>query len=105
MVYSFFVGLTIGLPVGCYLREVGYANKIKDAYHVLVPAPEADKSLQYKNKSEDFYKNLKRGNAEAKDFERYIYGGTHNLRSKDQADIAEKDIEHIMKEYKSVGKS
>ena len=27
MVYAFFAGLFIGLPIGCYLRERGYVNK------------------------------------------------------------------------------
>lgn len=39
MVYAFFVGATLGLPLGCYLREVGYAKKLQDAYHVFVAPP------------------------------------------------------------------
>ena len=42
MVYAFFVGLTIGLPLGCYMREAGYVHKIKSAYNVFVPPPETD---------------------------------------------------------------
>ena len=100
MVYAFFVGLTVGLPVGCYMREVGYAQKIKNAYNVFVPPPEADKSNQLKSKSGQFYNNLKKGQVEAKDFERYVYGGTHNLKTNDAADRAEKDVEKMMKEYR-----
>ena len=100
MVYAFFVGLTVGLPVGCYLREVGYAQKFKNAYNVFVPPPETDKAQQMKSKSGEFFNNLKKGQVEAKDFERYVYGGTHNLRSNDQADKAEKEIKEIMKEYR-----
>jgi hypothetical protein len=36
MVYAFFTGLFIGLPVGCYLREAGYAKKFKNAYNIFV---------------------------------------------------------------------
>jgi hypothetical protein len=43
-----------------------------------VPPPDADKSNQLKSKSEQFYNNLKKGQVEAKDFERYIYGGSYN---------------------------
>lgn len=100
MVYAFFVGLTIGLPLGCYMREAGYAQKVKSAYNVFVPLPETDKANQMKSKSGEFYNNLKKGQVEAKDFERYVYGGTHNLRSKDSADTAEKEVEKIMKEYR-----
>ena len=41
MVYAFFVGITLGLPLGCYLREVGIAGKIKNAYNVFVPLPDS----------------------------------------------------------------
>lgn len=42
MVYAFFVGMALGLPLGCYLREVGYAQKLKNAYGIFVPPPETD---------------------------------------------------------------
>jgi hypothetical protein len=89
MVYAFGLGLFLGLPLGCYLREVGYANKIRSAYEVFVPPPTADKSDRFRNKAGDFYKNLQKGQADVKDFERYVYGGSHNERSKDATDIAE----------------
>lgn len=41
MVYAFFVGAFVGLPLGCYLREIGIAKKMQDAYNVLVPPPGA----------------------------------------------------------------
>ena len=100
MVYAFFVGLTIGLPVGCYMREAGYAQKIKNAYNVFVPLPETDKAAKYKSKADEFYKNIRKGQTEAKDFERYVYGGSHNLRSSDEADKAAKEVESVMKEYR-----
>jgi hypothetical protein len=102
MVYAFVTGMFLGLPLGCYLREVGVANKIRTAYEVFVPAPTADKMDKYRNKSQDFFKNLKKGQADVKDFERYIYGGTRNERSQDAIDIAEKEIEKTMKEYKKI---
>jgi hypothetical protein len=37
MVYAFFVGLFVGLPVGCYLREAGYQRKFKNAYQQFAP--------------------------------------------------------------------
>ena len=37
MVYSFFVGMFLGFPVGCYLRETGYHKRALEAYRVLVP--------------------------------------------------------------------
>ena len=74
MVYAFMTGMFIGLPLGCYLREVGVANKLRNAYEVFVPPPAADKMDRYRSKSQDFFKNLKKGQAEVKDFERYIYG-------------------------------
>jgi hypothetical protein len=43
MVYAFFVGMFVGLPFGCYLREVGYAKKFRNAYEIFVPPPEANK--------------------------------------------------------------
>ena len=99
MVYAFFVGLTIGLPLGCYMREAGYAHKIKSAYNVFVPPPETDTAQKYKSKANEFYKNIRKGQAETTDFERYVYGGSHNLRTSDEADKAEKSVEKIMKEY------
>jgi|LauGreDrversion4_2_1035121.scaffolds.fasta_scaffold1152287_1 hypothetical protein len=100
MVYAFFVGLTLGLPLGCYMREAGYAHKIRSAYNVFVPPPETNKAEQYKSKAKDFYRNIRKGETEAKDFERYIYGGSHNLRSSDEADKVEKDVEKVMKEFR-----
>lgn len=100
MVYAFFVGLTIGLPVGCYLREAGYAQKIKNAYNVFVPPPETDKAAKYKSKADEFYKNIRKGQTEAKDFERYVYGGSHNLKTSDEYDKAAKGVESVMKEYR-----
>jgi hypothetical protein len=35
MVYAFGVGLLIGLPVGCYMRERGYTQKIMKAYEIM----------------------------------------------------------------------
>lgn len=61
MVYAFFVGLTVGLPMGCYLREVGYAKKFKDAYYIFAAAPDTHTSDKFKSKSEEFYKNIKKG--------------------------------------------
>jgi hypothetical protein len=61
MVYAFLVGLTLGLPIGCYLREAGYAHKILNAYNIFVPPPATDTSDKYKNKSKEFYDNIRKG--------------------------------------------
>lgn len=41
MVYLFFGGLFVGLPVGCWLRERNYHAKFIKAYQVIVPPAEA----------------------------------------------------------------
>ena len=99
MVYAFFVGLTVGLPLGCYMREAGYASKLKSAYNVFVPPTEANKSDKFQNRSEEFYNNIKKGQADVKDFERYVYGGTFNDRNKDQTDQIEAEVKKKFKEY------
>ena len=100
MVYAFFVGMFVGLPFGCYLSEVGYAKKFRNAYEIFVPPPEANKFDQYKNKSAEFYENIKRGQVDHKEFERYIYGGTKNLRSKDDIDEAEAKAQKAFQDFK-----
>ncbi|CDW81037.1 UNKNOWN [Stylonychia lemnae] len=87
MVYSFFVGMFVGLPIGCYLREVGYANKFKSAYKIFFPDQGIMKSDKLKNKSAQFFESLKRGEVEAKDFEKYVYGGQHNNRQSDVKEV------------------
>ena len=44
MVYAFFVGMFVGLPIGCYLRERGYTQKVMKAYDVISPAGDLKKS-------------------------------------------------------------
>ena len=78
MVYAFMFGLFVGLPLGCYLREAGYARKFQNAYNIFFPDTNEMKMDRYKNKSKEFFENLKKGQVEAKDFERYIYGGQYN---------------------------
>ena len=55
-------------------REVGVARKLQNAYEVFVPAASADRMDKFRSKTDDFYKNLKKGQTDVKDFERYIYG-------------------------------
>ena len=66
MVYAFMVGMFIGLPIGCYLREAGVSNKFKKAYGIINPnsleKSEKDKNL-LKDPRAKFYENLKRGDA------------------------------------------
>lgn len=72
------VGLFIGLPAGCYLREAGYHHRALRAYHVLVPKSEAPKSDGFRNSAEEYHENMMQGKADVKDFERYIYGDSYN---------------------------
>jgi len=83
MVSAFIVGLTFGLPLGCYMREVGYAKKLQDAYRVFVPAPSTHTSDELKNKNVNFYENIKKGQVDPKEFERYVYGGQYAKRNQD----------------------
>jgi hypothetical protein len=86
MVYAFFVGLFVGLPVGCYLRERGYTNKVMRAYEVFTPVTDVKKSDEFKSTNKQFYEDLKRGLVSNEDFERYIYGGNRNEKGKDERD-------------------
>lgn len=51
MVYAFFVGLFLGLPVGCYLREAGYQQKFRRAYQQFSPDSNEQKKDLFTNKS------------------------------------------------------
>jgi hypothetical protein len=90
MVLAFAIGLFVGLPVGCYLREVGYVRKFHKAYEVFSPDDGSRKTDNYQNKSKEFYENLARGQVDHKDFERYIYGGSYNQKITDDRDKQEK---------------
>ena len=37
MVWAFCTGLVVGFPVGCYLREKGYTNRMRNAYVSMAP--------------------------------------------------------------------
>lgn len=84
MVYSFMFGLFIGLPIGCYLRETGYARKFNTAYNIFFPDKNEHKSDQFRNRSKEFFDNLKKGQVDNTDFERYIYGAQFNKRTSDE---------------------
>ena len=92
MVLAFVVGLVVGLPVGCYLREMGYAGKVKKAYQVFSPLSNERKIVKYENKTKEFYDSIAKGDADHKDFERYIYGGSYNKRNNDDRDDIETQI-------------
>ena len=100
MVYAFFIGLFVGLPIGCYLREVGYASKIQRAYQVLSPPQDSQKFDKLKSKSCQFYDDLKKGQVENKDFERYIYGGQHIKKNPDERDRIEENLRDSIKDFK-----
>ena len=38
MVWAFVGGLCVGFPVGCYLREQGYATRLRNAAKALSPS-------------------------------------------------------------------
>ena len=92
MVYAFGVGLFIGLPIGCYLREKGYAHKIRQAYDIFNTKRDERKMDQFQSTNKQFYDNLKKGQVNNEDFERYIYGGTFNKRTSDERDRIEDDV-------------
>ena len=37
MVWAFVTGIVMGFPVGCYMREQGYSEKLSNAIHALRP--------------------------------------------------------------------
>jgi hypothetical protein len=92
MVYAFMLGMTLGLPLGCYLRETGVARKLQTAYNIFVAPPDTHKADAFKNKSEQFYRNIKKGNVDPKEFERYVYGGSYAQRTQDEVDKIEKEV-------------
>ncbi|TNV72714.1 hypothetical protein FGO68_gene3592 [Halteria grandinella] len=104
MVYAFALGVTLGLPLGCYLRETGLARKLQSAYGLFVAPPDTHSSEKYKNKSEQFYKNIKKGQVDPTQFERYVYGGSYAQRTSDEVDKIESEVNQQMKELKYEGR-
>lgn len=51
MVYAFFGGMFVGLPIGCYLREKGYHSKAIKAYEIFNPKERVRNSEVLKSKS------------------------------------------------------
>ena len=98
MVYAFFAGLFVGLPVGCYLRERGYANKLNDAFRVFYPYTGAKHVDRFPDTNKEFYQNLKKGEVDREDFERYIYGGSKNEKARDERDILEEQARKKLNE-------
>ena len=85
MVWAFVTGLCFGLPAGVYLREKGYATKMRNAYQAMNPNEVQYKTdnfekLDGKKKADKYYRDLKTGMADPKDFERYIYGGNYDRK-------------------------
>ena len=90
MVYSFAIGMFVGLPVGCWMREQGHHHRAMRAYRVMFPKEAAPISDSYQNTNEQYQKDLMAGRVEPKDFERYIYGKEYNKqRGTDERDLAE----------------
>lgn len=100
MVYAFSIGLFLGIPFGCYLREKGYAGKMKKAYEVFYPSPNESQEAKLRPKTQEFYDNLAKGQVEHSDFERYIYGGSYNQRSRDERDNIENEIRNSLSRNK-----
>ena len=105
MVWAFCTGLVIGFPVGCYLREKGYATRLRNAY--VAVAPEQSKyttdnlqKLLPDQRRNQFYRDLKTGDAKPQDFERYIYGGQYSRKfGSDDRDAAEDKSNDIVREW------
>lgn len=73
---------------------------MQNAYNIFVPPPDAHQSDKYKNQSEKFFNNLKKGNVDPKEFERYVYGGNYADRNKDDDDRAEQKVNDQIRGYK-----
>ena len=43
----------------------------------------------FRDTNAEFYRNLKKGDVDPKEFERYIYGGSFNKRNTDESDRVE----------------
>ena len=86
--YIFGAGLLVGLPLGCYMRERGFDKRFIRAYAAINPdrKPYIKNRELLQNQNEKFYADLKKGVADPKDFERYIYGGAYNTRNTDDRD-------------------
>jgi hypothetical protein len=87
--YAFFVGGVFGMPLGCYLREKGFSDRFVRAYRELQPRKEED---ELKSETDEFYKAVKLGRADPKDFERYIYGRSYKGMTHDDRDDFEDKV-------------
>lgn len=99
MALAFGVGLVVGIPAGCYLRERGYTQKAVQAYELFSPKTNAKKSDQFQNTNKQFYDNIKKGQVNHEDFERYIYGGTYNKKTTDDRDKVEDEMRQKLQNY------
>ena len=105
MVYFFLAGVFVGLPMGCMLREKQYHKRFIEAYRVLVPRQQAAQSEKYRDTRTEYFNDLQKGMADAKDFERYVYGQSAQLfkddRDKQEQQTYEekKAIERDVKNY------
>lgn len=107
MVILFVGGLALGLPAGCWLRERNYHLRFVKAYQQLVPPSDTPQTDAFRDTRAEFYEDLKKGKADPKDFERYIYGKhAQKQRYTDERDVAEakqaeskSKIEREFKEY------
>lgn len=79
---SFFVGVAIGLPVGCYLREIGFGNRLNKAFREIVPREKKDELV---NEAGMFYQSMRQGMANPDEADRYIWGPSATT-SKDDID-------------------
>ena len=110
MVWAFVTGICFGLPAGCYLRENGYANKLKMAYGALQPgsnnlSTDNLEKLMPNQKRNQFYQDLQRGLAKPEDFERYVYGGNYDRKKgHDDRDAIEDKVRDQIREWNNEAK-
>eukprot|EP00353_Schmidingerella_taraikaensis_P010301 CAMPEP_0185582906 /NCGR_PEP_ID=MMETSP0434-20130131/21202_1 /TAXON_ID=626734 ORGANISM="Favella taraikaensis, Strain Fe Narragansett Bay" /NCGR_SAMPLE_ID=MMETSP0434 /ASSEMBLY_ACC=CAM_ASM_000379 /LENGTH=65 /DNA_ID=CAMNT_0028201863 /DNA_START=9 /DNA_END=206 /DNA_ORIENTATION=+ len=64
MVRFFAAGMFVGFPLGCYLREAGLHKRIQAAYKALNPGEDAPKMNQFRDTTQDFYRDLQAGRAQ-----------------------------------------
>ena len=105
MVWAFVAGICAGLPAGCYLREHGYADKLRNAYGALQPGRDDMRTdnlekLMPTQKRNQFYQDLQRGLAKPEDFERYVYGGNYDSKfGHDDRDAIEDKVRDQIRDW------
>ena len=70
------------------------------AYEVISPASAKKQMENFKDSNKQFYEQLSKGQVSNEDFERYIYGGSHNKKTQDERDKIEEKIINDIEDIK-----